>query len=69
MLICNHLFHAVPCKDDVKPMVADKYPCDQIQIKINIYLFITILYNSSTTGIEHSPNYTAFGLSLTHQVR
>ena len=34
-----------------------------------MYLFIIILYNSSITDIEHSPNYTAFGLTQTHQVR
>ena len=38
-----------------------------IQLKtISIYL---LLYNSSITDIEHSPNYTAFGLPQTHQVR
>ena len=28
-----------------------------------------LLYNSSIADIEHSPNYTAFGLPQTHQVR
>ena len=34
-----------------------------------MYLFIIILYNSSITDIEHSPNYTTFGLPQTHQER
>ena len=33
----------------------------------NIYLFI--LYNSFITDIENSPNYRAFVLRQTHQVR
>ena len=28
-----------------------------------------LLYNKSITDIEHSPNYTAFSLSQTHQER
>ena len=34
-----------------------------IYIKTNIYLFIIILYESSITDIEYTPNYTATGLS------
>ena len=33
-----------------------------------MYIYL-LLYNSSITDIEHSPNYTAFGLPQTHQVR
>ena len=40
-----------------------------MDIKIDIYLSIIILHNSSITDIEHFPNYTAFGLPQTHQVR
>ena len=47
----------------------NKYPCYLIHIKTNIYLFIITLNNSSITDNEHSQNYTAFGLLLTHQVR
>ena len=36
---------------------------------IYIYLFIIISYKSSITNIEHSSNYTSFGLPLTHQMR
>ena len=36
---------------------------------IYIYIYIIILYNSSITDIEHSPNYTTFDLSQIHQVR
>ena len=31
--------------------------------------YLSLLYNSSITNIEHSSNYTAFGLPLIHQVR
>ena len=53
----------------MKPVVADKHPCYLVYIKTNIYLFIIILNNDSVTDIEHSPNYTAFGLPQTYQVR
>ena len=42
-------------KDSMKPVIADKHPCNQIYIKTNIYIFTIILYNNSTTDIEHSP--------------
>ena len=38
-------------KDGMKPAVTDKFPCYQIYVKTNIYLFIIILYNSSITDI------------------
>ena len=47
----------------MKPAVADKLPCYWIYIKSNIYLLF-ILYNSSITDIEHSPNYIAFDFPL-----
>ena len=53
----------------MKQMVADKHPCYQLYIKTNVNLSTIILYDSSITDIEHSPNYTAFDLPLTHQVR
>ena len=61
-------------KDGMKPMVAYKHPCYQIYIKTNIHLFIIILYYiilyyRFSTDIGHSPNYTAFGLPQTQQVR
>ena len=34
-----------------------------------MYIYSLLLYNISITDIEHSPNYTAFGLSQTHQVK
>ena len=40
----------------------NKYTCKQI------YTYL-LLYNSSTTDIRHSPNYTPFGLPQTHQLR
>ena len=83
MLICNQWFHAVFTRqssgrkslflpDDLgmKLFVTEKHPCYKIYIKkTKIYSIIIILYNSSITDIEHSPNYTAFGLQLTHEVR
>ena len=33
-----------------------------------IYIYL-LLFNNSITDIEYAPNYTAFGLPLTHQVR
>ena len=44
-------------QDGMKPMVAEQHRC---------YL---LLYNRSLTYIKHSPNYTAFGLPLTHPAR
>ena len=37
-------------------------------IIINLY-YEENKFNSSITDIEYSPNYIAFGLPLTHQVR
>ena len=54
---------------NLRRLVSYKYPCYEIYIKTNIYLFLTTLYNSFITNIEPSPNYTAFDLSQTHQVR
>ena len=48
----------------MKPMVADKQPCDQIYIKTNINLFNIVLYNSSIIYTELSTNHTAFSLPL-----
>ena len=45
-------------------MITNKY------ILVFIYIYLLLLfYNSSITDIELSPNYTAFGLPQTHQVR
>ena len=33
------------------------------------YIYLSLLYNSSITDIEHSPNYIAFGSPQTHKVR
>ena len=44
----------------------NKHPCYYIFIKL-IYIYLS--YNSAITDIEHSPNYTAFGLPQTHQLR
>ena len=40
---------------------------NEFVIKNDIYLFDIIFYNGSITDIEHSPNYTTFGLLQTHQ--
>ena len=34
-----------------------------------IYIYLLLLYNNFITDIEHSPNYIAFGLPQTHEVR
>ena len=70
MLICDHQFLACHYMAIgmrwMKPVITDKQPCYLMYIKANLHL---LLYNCSITDIEHSPNYTAFGLPLTHQVR
>ena len=34
-----------------------------------IYIYLLLLYDSSITDIHHSPNYMAFSLPQTHEVR
>ena len=48
MILCYQAEKAwwLPCKDGMKPLVADKHPCYEIYIKTNIYIYIYIyIYN------------------------
>ena len=62
ILMCDHCFFMpsagrLPRKDSIKSVVADKTPYYQTYIKTNIYLFIIIFYNGSSTDIEYSILY------------
>ena len=52
----------------MKPKVADKFPWHQIYKIYYVFIYYCyyyILYNSSITDIELSPNYIALGLPQT----
>ena len=52
MFICDNWFHAVFIRQSSK----------RERVLKLIYIYLLLLYNSSITDIEYSPDYTAFGL-------
>ena len=65
--IIYNSFHILNSMDSyLRPKVS----CRFIMTIINdIYIYFLYIYDSSITDIEHSPNYTVFGLPQTHRLR